>query len=203
MAKREDPKVKARALVKSARVKAAKIVADARAKAKALVAAARAKANALVAKARARARAQVKAKAERAKSRKESSSRKKPAHKPTYQLQAFERLNQDRRGKRAGTMTAKEIKQTNPRIPVEAVLSAINAFYANPEFRGPVMIAAIRSQRPLLGKHEIDYQITELARVGLIRLIRASDLKTDVAFEVRSKGYPWAAPEYAALEKVG
>lgn len=192
MAARQDPKAKARALVVAARAKGNKLIAEARAKAKRLLAAAQAKAKAMLAKARAR--AQGKAKAEREKPKRAPTPKRTPQpRKPAT------------RGDRAAKMTAKEIKSGNPRIPVEGVLSAINAFYANPEFKGPLFIGAIRTQRSLLGKHEIDYQITELARMGLIRLLRTEDVHKrgiDVQHETRSKGYPWAAPEYVALEKV-
>jgi hypothetical protein len=188
MAKRADPKVKARAIVVEARAKAKQIVANARAKAKQIVASARARAKALMAAAKARA----KAKREKARAKKLTPKRARE-RKPLTLWQ------------RAAKMTAREIKAGAPRIPVEGVLSAINAFYANPEFKGPLFIGAIRGQRPLLGKREIDYQITELARMGVIRLLQPDEVRKrgiKVEFQVRSKGYPSEAPRYLALEKV-
>lgn len=206
MAKKSTDSDTAKRLVSTARTKARKLVVDARAKAKRLIAAAQAKAKALLAKAR----AQAKSKAEKAKARKAVTSRtskKKPTREPVYQTrETHARAKAEAWRKRQETMTATEIKRTHPRIPVEQVLRAINSFYASPGFTGPVFIGAIRSHTALLGKHEVDYQLTELARVGLIRLLRSEDVRKlgiEPDFTARSKGYPWAAPEYLAVEKVG
>ncbi|MDD5012765.1 MAG: hypothetical protein PHQ66_03940 [Candidatus Nanoarchaeia archaeon] len=192
MTKRADPKAKARAIVADARAKAKKILADARAKAKKILADARAKAKALVAAAKARAKAKrEKTKATKKRSNKKASTTKRPRERKPLTL-----------WQRAAKMTTTEIDRTKPRIPVDAVLSTINSFYAEPDFKGPVLIAAIRSQRQALHKSDIDHQLTELARVGIIRLIRSSDLPFEVPIEARHKGYPWAAPTYVAVAKV-
>lgn len=172
------------------------VIAAARTKAKAIIAAARAHAKSTLASARARARG----KSARAPATKSTEANIGPeAHRARFVKAAQARAD------RVAALSAKEIKRAKPRVPVSQVLRLINSYVLTPGHGNLLRITTIRSQLPTTRARDVDYQITELARVGIVRLLSNDELYRKgftISEASHGKGYPSNAPKYWALEKL-